>query len=124
MVISPAFSLLLLPLLAAEPDEAEALFRAMEKKLADAKTLQVTFEARTSTVSHADTDKPEPKPEQIDYKGAVYLAPGNKAHIESVQVAGYGSPWGWKTVSDGSRLGVFHEKQYRGSRPPPPSITP
>ncbi len=66
----PLLVALLLP--AAEPNEAEKLFRDMEKKITSAKTLECDFE---TTMEGGPGFK-------LGGKGSLTLAEGNKCHIE------------------------------------------
>jgi outer membrane lipoprotein-sorting protein len=87
------------------PNQAEKLFRAMEKALASAKTLQVTF-THTTAVSPDDGPKKSKKlrKERL-WKGTLTLAAGDKLRFEGeweVRQLLYRSPL--KIVSDGSRM--------------------
>jgi outer membrane lipoprotein-sorting protein len=83
--------LLLLP--AAESNEAEKLFRDMEKKIASATTLACDFECKIE--GGPDLEK--------SYKGSLALAEGNKFHME-VSSKGNDQPFKRVVTSDGTKV--------------------
>jgi outer membrane lipoprotein-sorting protein len=91
MLTLPLFLVLTLP--AAEPNDAEKLFRDMEKKVTSAKTLECTFEAKLEA----------PRDQNGTITGEVVLADGNKWFTE------YGGEVGGRkgkttSISDGIKV--------------------
>jgi len=95
-----------LPVPGQQPNEAEKLFRAMEKKLGSAKTLQLRFETNA-----------ESTPEPGKFKGTLVLAEGNKARIEiNAELNGKKGVF-MKATSDGTNRKVLGEGPASGKTP-------
>ena len=78
---------------AAEPNEAEKLFRDMEKKVAAAKTLECVFETKVDGDLRA----------QMSLKGSVTLGEGDKCYAE-VSGEGSGKAFKGSFTSDGMKM--------------------
>ncbi len=86
-------AVLLVPAFAQKDDDAEKQVRTMEKKLATAKTLQVSFEAKVEGLAGFGT-----------LKGTLTVAEDNKIHLD-------GAFWNdgkktdtWRIISDGAGM--------------------
>jgi outer membrane lipoprotein-sorting protein len=90
-MLMPLVVLLLLP--AAEPNEAEKLFRDMEKKITSAKTLECDFE--TTLEGGAEF--------KMTGKGSLTLAEGNKCRME-LNGEAMGKTFKGTVTSDGTNL--------------------
>ena len=78
----------------AEPNEAEKLFRDMEKKIATAKTLELDVELKM--------DAPGSK---VSVKGSMILGEGNRTRVEGSGVAD-GIPFKGVLISDGKKMHI------------------
>jgi outer membrane lipoprotein-sorting protein len=78
---------------AAQENEAEKLFRAMEKKIRAARSLEIVFEA----------DATDPTPGAANFKGQALFGEGNRFRIE-VKVSYEGKKTGGMIASDGKTL--------------------
>ena len=76
----------------AEPNEAEALFRDMEKKVTSAKSLECTFEG-----------KMEGEKKSMSLKGGLAVAEGNKSYMV-LQSDFEGKSHSFTTVCDGKEM--------------------
>jgi outer membrane lipoprotein-sorting protein len=85
----------LLPVLAQESNEAEKLFRKLEKKLSEAKSLRVALEGTAEGV--------EDLRGALKYKGTMVLAQGNKARFE-MEMEFNGKKHRTTFVSDGTKM--------------------
>jgi outer membrane lipoprotein-sorting protein len=85
----------LLPALAQESSEAEKLFRKMEKKLSEAKSLRVALDGTAEGI--------EDLRGALKYKGTMILAQGNKARFE-MEVEIEGKKQRTALVSDGTKM--------------------
>src|SRR5262245_59992796 len=81
---------------AQEPNEAEALFLAAEKKLADADTVQITVKGSQNALQG------KTKIEQT-YKGTVLLAKANKARVDYSRAGPLGTV-AYASVSNGGKM--------------------
>src|SRR5437764_1218521 len=88
-MLLPLMVLMALP--AAEPNEAEKLFRDMEKKVHSAKTLECTFTVKADGM------------EKIAVKGTLSLAQGNKFSVEATADK-EGKTHKANAISDGTTL--------------------
>jgi len=102
-------ALFLLPALLRADDDAEKRIRAMEKKLASAKSIQVTFESRAEGLRESGT-----------FKATLIVTEGNKMHLDgSIEING--KKVDWKKVSDGIK--TAEEGLDRGTRSTSKNLT-
>jgi outer membrane lipoprotein-sorting protein len=89
--------------LAAGPDEgseAEKLFRDMEKKINDAKTVECKFDCAIETIQNGKS-----KGGKFDCAGSLLLGEGNRCNLlVKTTSAGDKKSWQWLTVSDGRTM--------------------
>jgi outer membrane lipoprotein-sorting protein len=85
----------LLPALAQDSDEAEKLFRKLETKLSEAKSLRVALEGTAEGI--------EDLRGTLKYKGTMVLAQGNKARFE-MEMEMAGKKHRTTFVSDGTKM--------------------
>ena len=86
------FPMVLVLALHAEPNEAEKLFRDMEKKVNSAKTLECEFELKI-----------EGGLVKLSVKGTLALAEGNQCHLDA-KVEGDGQTQTRMLISDGKKM--------------------
>ena len=97
LLITPAVLLLCaLQANAQEPNEAEKHFRAMEKKLADADTVQITASGSQKLGGK--------KKIEVPVRGTVLLAKGNKARVDFTSGSVGPGSFVYASVSDGEML--------------------
>jgi hypothetical protein len=80
---------------AGQESDPKKLISAMERKLAEAKTLQVAFEAEHTAGGKGDFGL---------FKGTSTVAEGNKAHLDGAFLNDGKPTDPWKMVSDGTNL--------------------
>jgi hypothetical protein len=81
---------------AGEPNEAEKLFRAMEKKINSVKTIECRFEGK----KQVNFDKGE-------FKGTLLLGEGNKCYLEGTMMSLPGLIEKGTTICDGTKMYVI-----------------
>ena len=91
----------------AEPNEAEKLFRDMEKKIASSKTLECDFEAKNDS-----------KDKKANIKASLTLGEGNKFHLEGSGEA-EGKAFKLVVISDGKKLHVVLDGKAQGKQDNP-----
>src|SRR5579872_192705 len=95
-MLTPLVLVLLVP--SAEPNEAEKLFRQMETKVMQAKTLECTYEGKV--------DYKEAEDDQKDtLKGKLLLGEGNKLRIDFSGMGEKGT-----IISDGTKWRLIGDK--------------
>jgi outer membrane lipoprotein-sorting protein len=99
--------MVVLALPAAEPNEAEKLFREMDKKVTSAKSLECTFEAKVEGGKEAGT-----------IKGSLMLTEGNKSRLE-MSFEHSGKTDKETMVSDGTKMGPLSDKTPKGRQDAP-----
>jgi outer membrane lipoprotein-sorting protein len=102
-MFAPLLLALVLP--AAEPNEAEKVFRQMETKVTKMKTVEVAFTVKVDN-------------EKIDAKGTVLVGEGNKLRVD-VTDEGSGKKENHQMISDGSKMGMISNNDLKESKDAP-----